>query len=313
MLSVGLLWLALRNVDLHAVRSSLVGARLPWVALSALGVNVGLIAMAIRWRMASEPSGPTIPSRRRFFATILTSIAANNLLPARPGDLLRILWSGKATGGGIARAASVALADRGCDVIVLTAVLGISLPFVRRDGWVAAIAIAALAIALILVSIVIACRWWSGRRHEHPDAGRFRAMRERFAATMAGIATPSRSLRMLSATVLLWSSWAVGAWAAARALGVHLSLAEALLLTAVINLGIAIPSSPGFVGTYQWLTVEALGLAGVDRSVALAVSVILHAVWFIPTTIVGLALLPRLGLSLRSLMRPGTTLVGAAD
>ena len=55
----------------------------------------------------------------------------------------------------------------------------------------------------------------------------------------------------------------------------------------MINLGVVIPSSPGFIGTYQWLAVSALGVVGVDGEVAIAFSLLMQAVWFIPTTLVG--------------------------
>ncbi len=55
----------------------------------------------------------------------------------------------------------------------------------------------------------------------------------------------------------------------------------------MINLGVVIPSSPGFIGTYQWLAVSALGVVGVDGEVAIAFSLLMQAIWFVPTTIVG--------------------------
>jgi uncharacterized membrane protein YbhN (UPF0104 family) len=61
----------------------------------------------------------------------------------------------------------------------------------------------------------------------------------------------------------------------------------------VLNLGVAIPSSPGFIGTYQWLGVSALGNLGVGHADAFAFSVLMHATWFIPTTVAGGALILR--------------------
>jgi uncharacterized membrane protein YbhN (UPF0104 family) len=55
----------------------------------------------------------------------------------------------------------------------------------------------------------------------------------------------------------------------------------------VLNLGSAVPSSPGYVGTYEWLGVAALGLLGVDNELALAFTILLHAAWYVPTTVVG--------------------------
>jgi uncharacterized membrane protein YbhN (UPF0104 family) len=88
-----------------------------------------------------------------------------------------------------------------------------------------------------------------------------------------------------------WASWASGAWLIASSLGIGLSPLEAVFVTAIVNLGVAIPSSPGFVGTYQWLCVAALGALAVGRADAFAFSVLLHAAWFVPTSAAGLLLL----------------------
>lgn len=68
-------------------------------------------------------------------------------------------------------------------------------------------------------------------------------------------------------------------------------LFEVAFLAAIVNLGVAIPSSPGFVGTYQWLCVSSLALLDVAREEGFAFSVLLHASWFVPSTAAGLALL----------------------
>ena len=64
-----------------------------------------------------------------------------------------------------------------------------------------------------------------------------------------------------------------------------------MFVTAAINLGVAIPSSPGFVGTYQWLGVSALALFGISQEAGLAFAIAMQAVWYVPTTLVGAGLL----------------------
>jgi uncharacterized membrane protein YbhN (UPF0104 family) len=91
-------------------------------------------------------------------------------------------------------------------------------------------------------------------------------------------------------SALAWSAWAGGAWLVASAVGLSLSPLELAFITAVMNLGVALPSSPGFIGTYQWLAVAGLGLFDVGRTDAFAFSVLMHAVWFVPTTLAGVAL-----------------------
>jgi uncharacterized membrane protein YbhN (UPF0104 family) len=98
---------------------------------------------------------------------------------------------------------------------------------------------------------------------------------------------------MVAISVLAWGAWAVSAWLVAHALGIELTWTDAVFVTAVVNLGVAIPSSPGFVGTYQWLAVSALGLVGVAQVPAFAFSVLMHALWFVPTTLAGALLAAR--------------------
>ena len=121
-------------------------------------------------------------------------------------------------------------------------------------------------------------------------------MSRRFARdTMEGLSEPlarPRARRCSSLSVGAWAAWALAAILAARAVGIELTLVEAVFVTAALNLGVAIPSSPGFVGTYQWLGVSALALFGVSEEAGLAFAIVMQAVWYVPTTLVG-AVVPR--------------------
>jgi uncharacterized membrane protein YbhN (UPF0104 family) len=102
---------------------------------------------------------------------------------------------------------------------------------------------------------------------------------------------------LLLLTSIGWACWALAAWLVASALGIGVSPLELVFLTTVINLGAAIPSSPGFVGTFQWLCVSGMALFGVGQADALAFSIVMQAVWYVPTTVVGLALLTHTGVT----------------
>ena len=58
-------------------------------------------------------------------------------------------------------------------------------------------------------------------------------------------------------------------------------------MTSALALGVAIPSSPGYVGTYQWIGVAALGVLDIPVNQALAFAILMQASWFIPTTLAG--------------------------
>ncbi len=116
---------------------------------------------------------------------------------------------------------------------------------------------------------------------------------------------------MYGITVLVWVLWAAAAWLVAGSVGLSLTPLELVFITTVINLGAALPSSPGFIGTFQWLSVASLGLFGVGRTDAFAFSILMHAIWYVPTTCVGALIAVRAGLARRH-RAAGTTGSGGA-
>ena len=88
-------------------------------------------------------------------------------------------------------------------------------------------------------------------------------------------------------TACTWSLSALASALVARSVGIELAPLEAVFLTSALALGVAIPSSPGYIGTYQWLGVAALGLLDVPVEQALAFTILMQASWYVPTTIVG--------------------------
>lgn len=102
-----------------------------------------------------------------------------------------------------------------------------------------------------------------------------------------------------------WSAIAVTFWLglAAFDLDGRAGCAGAFFTTCVTALGVAVPSSPGFVGTFQAFVVEGLEVFGIDRSAALGFSVGFHAVNYLSVTAVGIAFFLRQGWSWRELGR----------
>jgi uncharacterized protein (TIRG00374 family) len=78
----------------------------------------------------------------------------------------------------------------------------------------------------------------------------------------------------------------------------------AFVVTVVVALGVTLPSSPGFVGTYQLFTVVSLEFFSVPRSLGLSVSLVSHAIQYIPITLIGLGYFWREHLTFKELSAP---------
>jgi uncharacterized membrane protein YbhN (UPF0104 family) len=86
-------------------------------------------------------------------------------------------------------------------------------------------------------------------------------------------------------TAAIWSMDCVSVLLGTHALGIELPFRVAMLLIAGMGLGSALPSTPGYVGIYQFVTVSVLTPFGVPHDDALAYSlfashvVVLALVW----------------------------------
>lgn len=279
-------WLALREADLDRVRSALADATiLPLLgAIAAMGVIY--VFQAERWRLVAERPPR---DRLRLLGFVVTGVACNNVLPGRVGDLFRARWLSvlaRIPGG---RALSTVVVDRSFDVVTLVALLLVSLPFVADEAWLDRIVLGGLAFVAVLGVVFAFARVYVRQRPRERRTSRA-LVRRIVRDTVEGLATRLGPGRIAVATLLsfaAWWSWGVGAVLVARSLGIELSLLEALFVTGVMNLGVAVLASPGYVGSYQWLAVASLGLFGVAREEALAFAILMQAVWYVPTTLVG--------------------------
>jgi uncharacterized membrane protein YbhN (UPF0104 family) len=83
-----------------------------------------------------------------------------------------------------------------------------------------------------------------------------------------------------------------------RAFHIDAPVTAGFLLTAVLNLGMAVPSTPGYIGVYDFLFVWMLKLYHVAKAPALAAALGMHAISFLPFAIVGIVYLARAGVQM---------------
>lgn len=301
-LSLVFLYLAVRGLKPGEVADSLARAEPMRVGLAVAVIGVIYAVQAARWRWIARRAGRA--PWRVFLRFVISSVAVNNVVPGRPGELLRGYWLGRALRVPQAVAFSTVVADRGSDVLFLVTVFAALFPFVPHPSWLRHVFIAAMVVGGLVATALVVSRWHAGgaglpariisRRIRGSWLGR------QVSTVLHGtgaVVNRRDALILMVFTSFAWGCWALAAWLVASALGIDVSAPDLLFVTTVINLGAAIPSSPGFVGTFQWLCVSGLALFGVGQADALAFSIIMQAIWYVPTTLVGMALLAHTGLA----------------
>ena len=279
------LWLAFRNADLNLVRGTLEQAQVRLVALAVAFFAALYGFQAVRWRRVA--SAPQVRVAR-FYEMVVSGAACNNVLPVRLGDLLRARWLGLEARMPAGRAFGTVMLDRGCDLAVLFALMVVGLAAVASSDWLVYLAVGAALVLGALGAVILFARIYIGtRERERRARGLVRRLLRDAGEALAEPLGRRRVTLWLGLSLGAWTMWAAGAVLVARSLSIDLSVGDALFVAAVMNLGSAIPSSPGYVGTYEWLGVASLGLLGVPREEALAFSILLHACWYVPTTLAG--------------------------
>lgn len=188
-----------------------------------------------------------------------------------------------------ARALASVVVDRGLDLVALVSALALTYPAVHHTPWLNRLWIIPGIVGLVVALAFIAATAHA-RRATLSSTGRVCRLLSDVTHGVGNGLRGRRGVAVAMLSVLAWGSWALSAWLVTRSLGIELTPLEVVFVTAVLNLGVAIPSSPGFIGTCQWLGVSALGLLAVNHADAFAFSVLMHAAWFVPTTLGGAAL-----------------------
>lgn len=287
-LAAVLLYFSLRGIDWHKVWTTLAGADIRFIVILAALTTFSLILRSLRWRVLLRAGAPVD------FPTAFWAMSAcyfgNNFLPARAGELVRTFIVSRRTGLSKTFVLTTALSERLSDAIALvvigSAVL-IGLPV--RPGWFAHAAKPFAVVGLVGVAAFAVLPWleslWKGLLDRIPlkdgVRGKLVAILDHILTGIRAFHNTGRLSRFAGFTICIWFSDALGTIAGMHALGFHCSLAVAFLLLAGLGLGSALPSTPGYVGIYQFVAVSVLTPFGFSRAGAIAYILLAQAVQYV--------------------------------
>jgi uncharacterized protein (TIRG00374 family) len=306
------LWLALRNVDLRAVREALRSASYIYLIPAALSSLLGYCVRTVRWGRILAPV-KRVPFGR-LFPVLMAGFAANNLLPARIGEFVRAYLLGREEDVSASLALATIVVERVCDGVTLLALMALTLLFLPipvTDAALQKVEIGATAIfSVATVGLIVLALWpqlilrlttWCLRPFPRRLTARVEGILTSFIAGLSALKSLGALARLAGLSLLIWL-FEGGAFACvllAFPFGLARSewLAAAIFLLVFVNLGIMIPSAPGYIGTYQFFAKLALGAFAVAAAPAIGLSFVAHALQYTLVTGVGLLCLWRLGLT----------------
>jgi uncharacterized protein (TIRG00374 family) len=320
LLTLGLLGFAFRNTDLRGVWAETRRADGGLLILALVVTGLTYAARAWRWQSLLAPIGPT-----RFvnaFTTTAIGFAASFLLPARAGEVIRPYLLARRENMNPSSAFATIVLERLLDLatvlllfaaFVFTVGPGVisgdpgQLARVKVGGGMAALA------SVVGLAVLFALAGHPERlgraalRIERVLPARLARMVARFVETFAqGLAVlrdPARLAAALALSFPMWMSIAAGIWLTSRAFHITYPYPASFLVMTILVVGVAAPT-PGAIGGFHAAYIFAVTtFFGVSADRAAAAALVLHAISFVPITLVGSVFMMREGLTLAGARR----------
>ena len=318
-LSAVLLWWVLRDVSLAVVWSELSQSSVPLFLAAATCATLIFPLRALRWRVILEPVAPDQPFGALWRSTAI-GMMANNVLPARAGEIARAYALTKQTNVPFATSIASLAVDRLFDMLVLLllAVAAFVDPSFPREARIAGQSLGDLAQgSIVLVAVLLAALYALAffpaqlvrlfelftRRVSPSLEERGKSALIRFSEGLSVLRSPKRFIVVLAWTVAHWLLNAFAFWLGFKAVGIELPYSSALFLQTLIAIGVALPSAPGFFGVFEKLATVGLGIYGVGADRATSWAIGFHILSFIPITVIGLWYFTRLGMHMKEINR----------
>jgi uncharacterized protein (TIRG00374 family) len=298
------LGIAVRNVDLATVARRLSEADVRYLLLALVAASVQVCLRTLRWQvlLPVRPGGERVEARR-ILPVLLIGYLGNVALPARLGEVIRtFLLSRRESLDSVAVFGTVVL-ERILDVAALAAFALIVALAVGAPPWI--LGAAGLAAGIGVVGLLVATAGlpravltMSDRLEPSASATGSSSFRLRGAAALlrlvrrfSGGVGGSHSRRAIataaSLSFLAWPFDALLVWLVSSSINVDISPGAAALISAAAVLSTAVPSAPGYLGTYELAAASAAQAMGVASSPAFAVAVLAHAFTILPAAIAG--------------------------
>ena len=291
--------LVLSSVDIGRT-VGLLGASNPvWIAVLAIAIALDVSTRALRWRELLRPIRPI--AYRRVLGSTLVGYLANDVLPARLGELVRSRHLGDREGLSASTTLGTVVVERVVDTTMVVAIAAVGVAALGIGGAVAtAVVIGALVAGVLGLALglgIVAHRlpgasWLVELGSRQPW---LTALAGRLRAGLAVAALPRTLATAILLSALAWTFSSVGFAAAGQALGISLSPLQAALLASGTALATAVPSGPGYLGTYEFAAARILAAFGVNPDHALALAVLAHATTLVATAAGGAISLVVLG------------------
>jgi uncharacterized protein (TIRG00374 family) len=294
--SIFFLALALRGLDLAGFWTTVRHANYWWLIP---GVAVYFVAVWARtWRWHYMLRHIRYVSLVRLFPIVVIGYMGNNVYPARAGELLRSYVLKRKEGVPVSASLATVVLERLFDGLVMLLFVFVTLPFAPLPAAYATL-VTIFSIIFFVALVVFLALAVRPARMSRVYASlvdvlvpirlrpRVHGLFERFIVGLQSLRSPRELALILLCSTLIWLTETTKYWFVMQAFPFRVDFTVLMLMTAVVNLYTTLPSTPGYIGTFDLPGISILTAYNVPHDVAAGYTLVLHVALWLPITLLG--------------------------
>ena len=296
-ISAALVWYTFRGTDWASVWTTVRHVKLAPLLLAIVLATLPFPLRVPRWRLLLRHDDDSALATAPLWHAIAMGFAANNVLPLRAGELLRVAAVSRLGRVSFPTALSSLAVERVLDALAVLGLMGIGLLLADfPPGTVssaAALTTGAVCLAALMMAIVaawqraLALRLLERILPDNAVGAKIHHFVDRLLVGVGALRSWQRSLPVIGWTLVIWLVNAAAFYVAFSAFGFNVPFSGALLLQGTLMIGIAAPQAPGYAGGFELPIFLTLMLYGISKDQGVAYGLTYHISTFVPITILG--------------------------
>ena len=306
-LSIFFLYLAVRHIDIRKTLEVIKQTNYIFLIPAAVIFIIDFSLRGLRWKYLLLPIKKC--KMINLMSTTFIGFFANNILPARAGEFIRIVMIGEKENISKTSTTATIILERFLDVVAILILISITFfiypypPMVKKGIY---------ALAGIMVFLTVFFYGLMFLREPTLKIIKkllsvFPLKIQRKAETLINLfidglevlKNKKQMLVVIGISMFIWTIDSSVYLFIAKGMGItQIDFTGAIFIMTLTAIGISIPSSPGYIGVFEYFGILACTVLGVEKSTALSFILVTHFVQFFMMTIAGMIFLTREHMSL---------------
>lgn len=297
LVAVFFIWLILWNVDFQELTIVFRQVKISYIVAAIIVFFIGYSCRIERWRLMLMQENSAL-RWRGCAGPLMASVAANNVLPFRAGDVIRAFAFNRRLGISASTSLTSLFVERLLDLLMVVSFLGVPLIYFGVDssrlvgvgGSVLILGASIILYLLFFPNVFKQPLFFLSRFIENINSRLGTRLTDEFVKVFAALDhTSSRGTisKLVGWSFLAWIAEGMVFWLVALSIPSISNDLAAWIALPVGTLATVIPSTPGYAGTFDYFTAESMIAMGNLSSSSIAFAFMIHAVLWLPPTVLG--------------------------